>query len=101
MELAIPPGCQVPIGFKVRKLFEDGNYYNGEVSSGPSTAFDKDRQIDVSCWRVKYVDGDEEEFSLEELNMWAVSSITVTTGSKEDDDDEDDDSISSNNYESK
>jgi hypothetical protein len=91
VELAIPPGCQVPIGFKVRKLFEDGNYYNGEVISGSSTAFDKDLQIEVSCWRVKYVDDDEEEFSLEELNMWAVASITVTTGSNEDDDDEEDD----------
>ncbi|MGK3741044.1 MAG: hypothetical protein ACI90V_007894 [Bacillariaceae sp.] len=89
MELAIPPGCQVPIGFKVRKLFEDENYYDGQVISGPSTAFDKDQNKFMSCWRVKYVDDDEEEFSLEELNMWAVASIPVTTGSNEDENEDD------------
>jgi hypothetical protein len=89
MELAIPPGCQVPIGFKVRKLFEDENYYDGQVISGPSTAFDKDQNKFMSCWRVKYVDDDEEEFSLEELNMWAVASIPVTTGNNQDENEDD------------
>jgi len=104
VELAIPLGCAVPIGFKVRKIFEDGNYYDGEVDSGPSTAFDNEVQKMVSCWSVKYTDGDEEEFSLEELNMWAVVAITAvttttdtttstTTSAAENNDDDDDSAL--------
>jgi len=90
--VALPPGCEVPIGFKVRKLFEDGNYYDGEVISGPSTVLDDETKKTVSCWSVKYTDDDEEEFSLEELNMWAVVAITTHTtttsvaGNNDDDD---------------
>lgn len=63
-------GRYVPKGFKVRKLFDDGKYYEGQVISGPSKAFDEEKRKTVLCWRVKYLDDDEEEFTLDELDLW-------------------------------
>jgi hypothetical protein len=56
----------------VRKLFEDGNYYEGQVISGPSSAFDEEKGKMSLCWRVKYLDDDEEEFTVEELDLWGM-----------------------------
>ena len=56
----------------MRKLFDDGNYYEGQVISGPSEAFDEEKGETVLCWRVKYVDDDEEEFTIDELNQWGI-----------------------------
>ena len=67
----------IPKGFKVRKLFEDGNYYEGEVISGPSQAFDEDKGEMVFCWRIKYLDDDEEEMTSEDLDKWGVSSDQI------------------------
>ena len=62
----------VPTGYKVRKLFEDGNYYEGKVISGPNKAFDEEKEKMVLCWRVKYLDDDEEEFTIDELDHWGI-----------------------------
>jgi hypothetical protein len=62
----------VPTGYKVRKLFEDGNYYEGKVISGPNKAFDEEKGKMVLCWRVKYLDDDEEEFTIDELDHWGI-----------------------------
>jgi len=59
-------------GFKVRKLFEDGNHYEGQVMSGPSKVLEEESGRMVLCWRVKYEDDDEEEFTLEELEFWGL-----------------------------
>ena len=59
------------------KLFEDGNYYEGQVISGPGTAFDEVKGKMVLCWKVKYVDDDEEEFNLEELKQWGVDNLQI------------------------
>lgn len=56
----------------MRKLFEDGNYYEGQVISGPSRAFDEEKGKMALCWRVKYLDDDDEEFTVEELDLWGM-----------------------------
>jgi hypothetical protein len=70
-------GRDVPNGFRVRKIFEDGNYYEGQVISGPSRAFDEEKGKMVLCWRVKYLDDDEEEFTVEELDLWGMDKNLV------------------------
>ena len=67
----------IRMGFKVRKLFDDGNYYEGKVISGPNEAYDEDKGETVLCWRVKYVDDDEEEFTIDELNQWGIQKATI------------------------
>lgn len=62
----------VPMGYKVRKLFEDGNYYEGEVVSEPSMVLDEEKGKEVRCWKVKYLDDDEEELNFDELDRWGV-----------------------------
>lgn len=66
----------------MRKLFDDGNYYEGQVISGPSEAFDEEKGETVLCWRVKYVDDDEEEFTIDELNQWRVQKLAADSFSE-------------------
>ncbi len=66
-------------GFKVRKLFDDGNYYEGKVISGPSEAYDEDKGETVLCWSVKYVDDDEEQLTIDELNLWGIQKLAADT----------------------
>lgn len=76
-DVSVPPGFQAPIGYKIRKLFDDGDYYNGEVTSGPTTFFDEERQLSISVWMVRYEDDDQEEFTARELEKWSMKDTVV------------------------
>lgn len=76
-DVSVPPGFQAPIGYKIRKLFDDGDYYNGEVTSGPTTFFDEERQLAISVWMVRYEDDDQEEFTARELEKWSMKDTVV------------------------
>ena len=60
----------IPMGFKIRKEFDDGNYYEGTVISGPESV-----EGDELCWRIRYEDGDEEDLFREEVLNWAVDTV--------------------------
>jgi hypothetical protein len=65
----VSPVPAVGIGMSIRKLFDDGMYYNGSVISGPYEVF-KETGQNVFAWRVRYEDGDEEDLEDEELQQW-------------------------------
>ena len=60
------------IGMKFQKLFDDHQYYVGEIISGPNEVSYDGRSGEeevVICWKVKYeADGDLEDMNLEELS---------------------------------
>jgi hypothetical protein len=58
------------VGRTIRKKFEDGLTYEGTVAS-----YDRKARGDPQKgyrWLVRYLDGDEETMSLEELRRWGV-----------------------------
>jgi hypothetical protein len=59
------------IGMPIRKKFDDGEYYQGRVVSGPSDAEDTDTGDIILNWQVIYEDGEMEDLTKEELQLWA------------------------------
>jgi hypothetical protein len=72
-----------PIGFKVKKLFEDGNWYNGEVVSEPETVADGQR-----VWKILYEDGDSEDLNRDEILEVAVHHVQGNTEPEESNEDD-------------
>lgn len=59
----------IQVGAKIRKLFEDDEYYTGTIISGPELL----EGADEVTWCVCYTDGDGEDLLHEELLPWIVN----------------------------
>lgn len=59
------------IGMEIRKKFDDGEYYQGQVISGPTDVEDIDTGDVFLNWQVMYEDGQMEDLSKNELQLWA------------------------------
>lgn len=64
------------IGTRICKEFEGGNYYNGEVVSGPHEVSDNGNIVLV--WKVLYSDGDKEDLTSQEVDLWKVDNDNNT-----------------------
>ena len=58
----------IRVGMKIRKLFDDGNYYVGTVTAGPTLAVNPDTLMEESVWHVEYEDGDEEDMNSDQFS---------------------------------
>ena len=60
-----------PIGTRIKKKFER-RFYQGTVVSGPNIR-DDDHGVELPHWRVKYDDGDSEEFTETQLDPLVIN----------------------------
>lgn len=73
------------IGSKVRRLFDDGNWYFARVMTKPKSVFDVDRKKGVLSRKIKYYADNQEEWADEDqLNDWAYNFHHPTTSSSKD-----------------
>jgi hypothetical protein len=81
----------IPEGFRIRRKFDDGNFYIARVMSELKWLFDVDKDKQVLNRQVKYYADEQEEWlDEEELNKWAYS----PEDSDEDDEEEDEEDAS-------
>jgi hypothetical protein len=64
------PSNEPYIGMEIRKKFDDGEYYQGQVVSGPTDVEDISTGNIVLNWQVVYEDGQMEDLSRDEINLW-------------------------------
>jgi len=82
----------IPEGFRIRRKFDDGNFYIARVMSELKWLFDVDKEKQVLNRQVKYYADEQEEWlDEEELNKWAYSPEDSDEDDGDDDDDEDED----------
>ena len=71
------------IGMRVKKQFNDGKFYVGEVISDPSLVWDKNQRREIEAWTVKYSDGELEDMYKDELYKWRCSDVQFNAEEKE------------------
>ena len=70
------------IGMTVKKLFNDEQFYYGEVITDASLVWDNNQRREVKAWTVKYSDGQEEDMYKEELQKWCCSDVQFNAEEK-------------------
>lgn len=68
-----------PVGVRVSKDFGEGQYFQGTVVSGPYEA-EQENGSRSQVWKVQYDDGDEEEMSWDEIELWKLPGAGLPTG---------------------
>ena len=64
------------IGMRVKKYFNDGNYYYGTIQSGPNLVFDKRESKEVPSWSILYdEDGDIEDMDFEQCYKYYCTEL--------------------------
>eukprot|EP00536_Pseudo-nitzschia_multiseries_P005631 jgi/Psemu1/190972/e_gw1.108.9.1 len=86
------PISEFRIGFTVRRLFDDGNWYTARVMTEPQYIFDEEKDKMILCRKVKYYADEQEEYADEDqLNDWAYdvgNDVTFTSDYSDDDSNE-------------
>ena len=80
----------IPEGFRIRRKFNDGNFYIARVMPELKWLFDVDKDKQVLNRQVKYYADEQEEWlDEEELNKWAYSPEDSDEDDEDDDEEED------------